>query len=415
MEKVRAILFVTLIAGLSLVFTGCPNPAGSDGDGGQVDDGDEDIQDDDQVVELQGKLTYLSDLGDTDDTALSGLYSVLFARDGDTPLAFASGYNESGITSLSIDATETITAVDTVFDDGETAIRGPGYLDIVSAGSSKFLLIPDYNDNGLAVLKIASDGSLNHAFSLFDDETTNLVDVWAVAAVSIEGSDLLLSGSFATDGLGVFTISESGELSYVGGLGDTEELALGEIWQIEVFEAHGKVYVAPASGADEAVSLFTVNSAGTLTETDTLLGDADMYTQETYALRHARVGTSEFLLSISYGETGGVSVLSIDPEGKLTSAFDLADSSTTGLTYLTDGRIIQRDDTAYLLTLSYEEGMTLFEIGSDGVLHLRDWLPADAGSALLYGWSFDLYEDDDGTFIAIVGGFNDQVGLVRID
>lgn len=409
----RILLGGIVVCAFALPAVGCTNPAGGESDNGPTEDA-EDGGDDGSAV-LLGELSYLSELRDTDETALRGLYSVIYGKRSGTGLAFASGYSDNGITSLAIGADGTISAVDTVFDTDDTAFHEPGYLDTIMIGDSEYLLIPDYWDDGLNVLEVSSDGSLTQTEAIFDDDTTNLIDAWAVAAVTIGSENYAVVGGFDTDGLAVFSISESGLLSYVAGVPDSSDLALGEIWQITIFDAHDTLFVAPASGADGAISLFTLGSDGMLTEADTFLNTTETYVAETYALRHARVGGNEFLISFSSGADGGVSVFSIDPDGELAPVFNLGDGDAMGLSYITDSRVIQRADTAYLVTLSYEEGLTIFELGSDGTLHLKDWLDADAGTALQYAWSLDLREEADGTVLALVGGLNDQVGLVRIE
>jgi len=337
-------------------------------------------------------LVYADDLTDTDstgtdETGFAGPYSIVgFTVDGNA-YAAVSGYDESGVEILSVGSDGSYSPVDTVIDDGTTTIAGPGYTDVVTVGGNVFLVVPGYDEHGFTVFQVATDGTLSVTDNVADsdDAAYNLQWVWAAKAVTAGASTYIVLGGYE-DGVSVFELSSDGTVTNTDNVSHDGTTAMENIWQIETFVTDTASYVVPVGLTSNGFTIFELASDGTLTNRGKVVDDETILLEQPYWVRHVAIDGDHYLYSGGASEHG-ISSFLVANDGTTSHVTNYDDDETMGLFETIDGVVIEDVSGTVLVTASWTEGVSLFEIGANGALTVKDTIAESDTTAFDYAYA----------------------------
>lgn len=256
---------------------------------------------------------------------------------------------------------------DTIFAFNVPALADPSKVQAVTVAGRTFLYVAASGSDGIVIFSVAPSGDLTLVGSVSDTSNTTLVDVAGLATATVGGSNFLYASSPTEDGITAFLIQPSGLLSRIDLEFDGFSQSLGGVrGRMAVAPAGGTQYLVAAAPEDHAVQVFRIGVGGTLTAASTTsLGNGAFPT----AVVTANVGASSFVF---VAETGDYAVSSyrVEADGDLV----FADRVENSAFYLTNVRALATaavDGVTYLFAAdnsSGNSGISVFAVQADGTL-----------------------------------------------
>ena len=170
------------------------------------------------------------------------------------------------VTALALDAAGS--AVDGA--DGFAALGGATDVDVLAVnGSDTYAIVASRLSDGVQLIRIYDNGTLEAAGSVFDGPSVALDGATGVAVLSLgdgDGDAYAAVASYLDDAVLLIRIYDNGTLQPVSsardGAGGFD--ALGGALGIDAFDVDGRAYAAVASHRDSAVQLIRIYDNGTL-------------------------------------------------------------------------------------------------------------------------------------------------------
>ena len=268
-----------------------------------------------------GELTSVHNVADDADLELDGPVAVTTAAVGGTTYLFVSG-DDDGVSVFSVADGGTLTAVDDVEDTDNLYLDGPRASSTAVVGGTTYLFVAGSNDNGISVFSVA------------------------------DGTD-----AFMDDG---GTTLDGGTLTVVDSVEDTITLELTNARAVNTAIVCDSTYLFVAGSVDNGVSVFSVADTGELTAVDSVDGseDADLELDGAIAVTTATVGRTTYLF-VAGSDGHGFTVFSV-ADG--TDAFTNDDGTTLDGGTLTAIASVDNEDSDEL-KLNRATGLATAAIG----------------------------------------------------
>jgi len=343
-------------------------------------------------VATNGALTSVYNLADSGSTYLNGVARMASATVGGSAYVFAAGTNEDGISAFRVEANGVLTSVSNTLDGGTLELDGVRGLTTATIGSNTFLFAAGSVDDGVSVLQINANGTLTETNSVTDNATYRLDGASDVATAVVNGTTYLFVTGAVDGGVSVFSVNSSGVLTNVDNVGDTGGLRLAGANSVTATAFGASTYLT-VGGTEGGVSLFKVNSGGTLTFVQNIDDGGSLELSGTSTLHTASVGGVNYLLAAGSTDDG-VSVLGLKHTGQLWAMTDGAGSPGAGV------------DTRVFTINGDGSNQTTVVDNSSGTKFARDYV-ADMGVDTAAGFYFAIVNSDDNDTAQMVRG---QIG-----
>ncbi len=234
-----------------------------------------------------GALRLVQTVFDVSGLELLGVVGRLsVAEAGGTSVLVVSGAVDNGVTAFRIDpatgrlVTGTPAPPVSVDDGADAAFELAGALDTATAvaGGRSFVFVAGNADDGVTSFELGADGSLTFRDSVDDgeDAALELDGAMGLATVTVGSATYLVASGYDDDGLGVFEVGSDGSLTLRDSLYDAADpaLALDAPLGLSTFSLGGETFVAvSSSGEGGALSVFHLGAGGALTLVQTLRDD----------------------------------------------------------------------------------------------------------------------------------------------
>ena len=168
---------------------------------------------------------------------------------------------------------ETLKPWHSLADNSTLALNCPGSADVFSMDSGTHAITGAFLDNGVQLIRIRGDGTLEARGSLFDNSTLRLGWAAGVAAFDLDGAPHALVTSNAEHGVQLIRIRGDGTLEARGSLVDNGTLALGTPGDVAAFDLDGAPHALVSSATDDGVQLIRIRGDGTLEARGSLVDD----------------------------------------------------------------------------------------------------------------------------------------------
>ena len=329
-----------------------------------------------------GTLTALPDVEDSVALELDGAFRMTSCEISGTYFLIVAGQFDDGISVFSVDpVTGALANTDNISDAGGLELDGASAVSAVTVAGNTFVVVAGYNDNGLSIFGLDANGTLIPVQNISDIGTLELDGAYYVTDAMVDGVQLILVSGYADNGISVFSMEATGQLTPLFDLADDPSLQLAQPSDLEVVQIGGVTYLYVASQGEDAVSVFSVAASGQLTLLDTVTGPS---LNGVHGLRTIDVDGLT-LLAAAAQHTGTVTLFSVQPSGRLVEIAQVGDDATLNLLGTLSGDFVQTGDGLFYVASGFlDSGISVFEIAGG-----NDALVGDDGDNQLLGLGGD--------------------------
>lgn len=198
-----------------------------------------------------GTLSNAIFISDTDKTYLSGVSDMATLSRGPDQLLLVVSALENGISSYRIDASGTVTWIDSYGAQNGMAVSGLSMVQTVEVGGVDFVILAAINSSSLTVLRVNPMGVFFETDHVFDNGATRFSHVAAFDGFVAQGR-MFIAAAGRDSGLTLFELLPGGTLSHIetfvleGGVGVSAVTAI----KTEVLGSTVGVFLIDA-GADQ--------------------------------------------------------------------------------------------------------------------------------------------------------------------
>ncbi len=245
------------------------------------------------------QLTNVDNVTDDATLELNGASSVTTAVVSGATYLFVAGRFDNGVSVFKVDASGQLSNVDNVTDAGALELNGAASVTTAVIGGATYLFVASESDLGVSVFKVADGGLLTNVDNVTDDATLQLDGARSVTTAVIGGTAYLFVASELDDGVSVFKVDASGQLSNVDNVTDAGALELNGAASVTTAVIGGATYLFVASDLDHGVSVFEVDDGGLLTNVDNVSNGGTLDLLGAASVTTAVIGGTTYLFVAS--------------------------------------------------------------------------------------------------------------------
>ncbi|BDA83914.1 hypothetical protein Sa4125_14560 [Aureimonas sp. SA4125] len=348
-----------------------------------------------------GQLTFVQTIGDTNSTALDGAANFASVSINGTSYLYVSGAEDSGISVFQVGSDGTLSLKQSVFDDATLEISGTeGRMSIATVGGNSYLVATGFDDYGISTFRINSNGSITPTDSVDDSSSSlnELYGAYSTATAVVGGNTFVFAAGYYDDGVTSFSLDANGQLTYADSVSDSATLQLSGAHGLATAVVQGTTYLFASGAHDDGISVFSVNSSGQLSNVFNIDDTGALGLDGASGLQTFQFGGQSFLAVVGQNDSA-IGYFLISASGALTSVATLFDSAATELYGAANVTFAEVGGSSFLVATGlYDDGVSVFEIGggndtltgtnSDDIMRGRggaDILDGLAGSDLMDG------------------------------
>ena len=268
-----------------------------------------------KVDPATGTLTSIQNVTDTAAIELNGPEGKMqVATVGGTTYLISPADDDDGIATWRINADGTLTNVYNLTDNATLQLHSASDAEVVQMGGHTYVYVAAEDDPGISVFELNANGSLTNIQNIHDDATLQLDGTAGLAVATVDGVTYVIASGAGVlnssgvpqspEGLSVFSVGPTGQLTNVFNLHDTAELGLFGAFGLTTFTIDTVTYVAASAITDDALSIFRVDVGGALTEVTTVFDSAGVTLDRSYFNDFVTVGGKHFLLATGRSDNG---------------------------------------------------------------------------------------------------------------
>ncbi|MEM1390230.1 MAG: beta-propeller fold lactonase family protein [Pseudomonadota bacterium] len=339
---------------------------------------------------------------------------------GDRTFVYVVGENDDGVTGFELDDTGNLTTVPGALVDDMTApLDEASQVLAITINGSNFLYVGNNSADGITVFTISDTGNLSFLQSVVDSPNLEIDSIFAgLKHVRVGGTDYLLAAGFSDDGISTFRIDPNGTLTNVDNVSDADNAAfrLDAPSQIDTIKVDGKTFAIVSGQNDDGATVFEVNGNGTLTFVDDVVDDGTLRLDGALGVATVTVAGDNYVI-ISGEFDDGISVFSIDQFGQLTNVFNLGDSADLGINGAATLTTFTAGSLQFLVVSGFQDdALSVFRIETNGSLVEVDAVfDPDFPPLELDGTVFNSFVKLDGrTFVFGTGQNDDGISVFEL-
>ena len=251
--------------------------------------------------------------------------------------------------------------------------------------------------------------SLINSHNVGDNGTLQLGGASYVTTADVGGTTyVFVTGKGNGDnGISVFSLNTDGTLTNVFNVADNNTTNLGGAFALTTAVVNGTTYLFAGGVNDSGVSVFSVGTDGHLTNTANVGDNGTLQLALTVDVETMVVGGTTYLFSSGVNDNG-VSVFSVAANGTLTNVDNVTDNGTSKIQGPQGMATATVGGNAYVFVTGFhDDGIGVYSVAADG--HLTNvFNVSDAGPMELDGPVDAITVAVGGTTYLVVSGFEDD-------
>ena len=368
-------------------------------------------------IAVRDSFQLLSVANVTDDGTLEldGAASVSTADVSGTTYLFVAGRVDNGVSVFRVASDGALTSVFNIEDNGSLELDGARSVSTAVVSDTTYLFVAGFDDSGVSVFRVASDGALTSVFNITDAGTLELDGAISVSTAVVSDTTYLFVAGFFDDGVSVFRqVASDGALTPVFDIDDDGTLQLAGAVSVSTAVVSDTTYLFVAGRNDNGVSVFRVASDGALTSVFNITDDGTLALNEARSVSTAVVSGTTYLF-VAGQLDNGVSVFRVTSDGALTSVFNIGDNGTLALNGANSISTAVVSGTTYLFVSEFTDaGVSVFRVASDGAL-TSVFNISDGGPLALNGAASVSTAVVSGmTYLFVAGQLDNGVSVFRV-
>lgn len=222
-------------------------------------------------VQANGTLTLAQTIIDDATLELDFPFGELtIAASGGNSFLIVHGNNDDGLSVFRIGTDGTLTNTTNVADTALLGLDNAAGTTVVTMGANTFVYATGAFDDAVTGFQLSAAGQLTHVGTIVDNATRELNGAIGLDSATINGATFLYVAGRDDSGISVFQVAANGALTNVFNYSDTSDLALNGVNDLEVLEFEGTTYLIANGLLDDGITLFQVETTGELTPVDTV-------------------------------------------------------------------------------------------------------------------------------------------------
>ncbi|PIB25649.1 hypothetical protein BFP76_00495 [Amylibacter kogurei] len=262
-------------------------------------------------------------------------------------------------------------------ETGSNTLNG---FELITHNGETFLLTSGRYDDSAALVPIDSTGKLDNEFNITGD-TTDYGHFALTHTVQLDGKTFTFVIRNGQSGIESYRIMNDLSFREKRGYDDTNDTHLGDVTAMDSVTIGDRTFLITVSGIDAGIQTYVVGRHGNLRARDTISPDHGAGLALSTDVDIVAVGEMHFAVLTSAG-TNSVTVYHINNHGHLTQTDHVLDGRDTRFQDASIVETIAHHGRAYVFVAGSDDGITVFELTSDGQLQLREVLADDFETAL---------------------------------
>ncbi len=206
-------------------------------------------------VSASGALINVANVTDGGLLELDGARGVTTAIVGGNTYVFVAGSLDDGVSVFRAAPDGSLVSVFNVTDAGALELDGAESVATAVVGGTTYLFVASSVDDGVSVFSVAANGTLTSVFNVTDNATLKLDGAFDLTTAVYGGTTYLYVAGFDDDGVSVFSVASNGSLTNVSNIADAGSLELNGAAGITSATVGNTTYVFAAGQADDGVSV----------------------------------------------------------------------------------------------------------------------------------------------------------------
>ena len=189
-----------------------------------------------------------------------------------------------------------------------------------------------------------------------------------VTSADVGGTTYIFVAGGADNGISVFSLNASGVLTNTYNVTDSGALNLVGVSGLTTITSQGNTYLIAAGAGDNGLSVFRVATNGTLTSVYDLADGGALNLGGVSRVASATVSGTAYVFAAGTNDDG-ISVFSVAGNGKLSSVYNVADTGTLKLDGVKGLTTAVIGGTTFLFAAGgVDDGVSVFSVGANGSL-----------------------------------------------
>jgi len=298
-------------------------------------------------------------------------------------------------------------------------LDGAREIALFTIGSSTYVIVVAYNDDGFEIIDISNPSSPTSAGSCDDDSScsaTRLNGVTDVAVTTIGGKVYAVTIAFLDDALSIFDISTPSSPTQVSKMDGSSSKKLKDSYGVAIAEFDGKTYAVVTSSTQDSIALVDISTPASPVYKDHILdSDGTHKLNYTVSVAIATIGGTTYAVTTAViNPDDGIAIIDIstDPTD-LDYTGDMGDTAARELNQPNGVAIATIDGKTYAVVVGDDDGISIIDISTPSSPTYVGEMEDDADKELEYGRDVEIATINGRTY-AFVAAVTDN-GLAIID
>ncbi|WP_333698368.1 Ig-like domain-containing protein [Kordiimonas lacus] len=296
-------------------------------------------------VATDGTLTHTGNADDDGTLALADVRSLETITVGSNSYVIGAGYDDNGISAFKINSDGTLTHTETISDSGSMNLTGASAITTATVNGTGYVFVGSSTDNGISVFSIDSNGNLAN---VANTGSSVLSAIKGMDVFEYNGQTYLAASGSSSNTVKLYEVANDGSLTQAYSLSDNGTINLNNVWGIDAASVGGEQHLYVSAFSDSGISSFDLNTApeialsptnvayteGALpitTSGTSLVSDADGNEWNGGTLTAQLDGSAGISDVLSFSDTDGSSVtITVSGTNILANGVDIGDISHSG-------------------------------------------------------------------------------------
>ena len=349
---------------------------------------------------------------DANNLVLDGARKTVSFTIGSSTYVAVTAYNDDGVQILDVSDPGNITAIASITDGPDfPVLDGPIGITSFKIGSVTYLAVAASQDDGVQILDVSNLPAITAVASITDStDFPELDGARNVITFKIGSATYLAVTAYNDDGVQILDVSNLPTITAVASITDSTDFpVLDGARGITSFKVGNVTYLAVTAGLDDGVQILDVSNLPTITATTSITDSTDFPTLDSpNGITSFKIGNSMYVVVASYNDDG-VQILDVSNLPTITAVASITDSTdfpvldgARGIISLKIGNV-----TYLVITASADDGVQILDVSNLSSITSVDSIINSSSTRLDSPNGITLFRIGSSTYAA-VAAFNDD-------
>ncbi|MDA5095388.1 hypothetical protein O2N63_14970 [Aliiroseovarius sp. KMU-50] len=254
-------------------------------------------------------------------------------------------------------------------------------LAVLDTGAQPFLLTGGGSTGNLMRINLTEEGNLA-SYSSLGTVAEWGGDLGQVVSYNLSNGKVALYGALqGSPGIGQLLFDSTGTLSETRLTGDNDATVASGANALAAATIGGKGFVYSVSASNVGITSWAIGGDGALTSVQTIGADDNLWVSAPTKIEVATVDGVSFLVLASAG-SNSLTVMHLSASGSVTVVDHVLDNRNTRFSDVSAMAVVQSGDASYVIAGGSDDGVTVFQLLSNGKLVEQGTLADSNGASM---------------------------------